>query len=318
MRQLRVKGIKKLILFLSLLITYYLLFVTVVYASGVSARATIVMDKASEEILHAKNPDLKLPPASTTKLVTAMVVLDRIKPESIVIISKKSANTQSVSPDLKAGERFTVRSLLELALMRSSNSATVALAEAVAGSERAFVRLMNKRVASINIRNTRFINSSGLPGGGQRTTAHDLAIIMKESLRYPIIREILDTKVKSVFSEGGRRLFLRNTNQLLWKDDDFRGGKTGFTRASRHCFVGATKRGSNTFIVAVLGESKRDNLWKTTTLLLSKGLKGHVKNQRRYIKKRSENIAELKLYRDDQRNKKLKEVWKNRKVKEAV
>ncbi len=272
-----------------------------------------MIDKASERVLYAKNPNLRLPPASTTKLITAMVTLDRIRPESIVTISKRSANTMSGSPNLKAGERFTVKSLLELALIRSSNSATVALAEAVAGSERAFVKLMNKRISLIDIRNTRFINSSGLPGKGQHTTAHDLAMIMKESLRYPIIREILGTREERVFSKDGRRLSFRNTNRLLWKDGDFRGGKTGFTRAAKHCFVGAAKRGSNTLIVAILGESERSNLWDITKLLLSKG-------QRKYIntKKRSNNIKEAKLYRDNQKNKKFKKIWERRKTQKAI
>lgn len=241
------------------------------YADDISARAAVVIDSASEKILYAKNPNLKQPPASTTKLITAMVVLDRLDPDSIVTISDNAAKTPSVSPHIRKGEQFSVRDLLYLALMRSVNSAAVALAEAVAGSEDAFVSMMNSKVIHLGAENTRFINASGLPGPDQYITAFDLAIIMKKSLGYPLIREIINTRAKEIFSESGRRIFVKNTNQLLWTDDENIGGKTGYTRAARHCFVCAAKRGQNTLIAAVLGEPVRDNLWEGSRVLLSKG-----------------------------------------------
>jgi D-alanyl-D-alanine carboxypeptidase (penicillin-binding protein 5/6) len=241
------------------------------FADDISARAAVVIDSASEKILYAKNPNLKQPPASTTKLVTAMIALDRLNPDSIVIISENAANTPSVSPHIRTGERFSVRDLLYLALMRSVNSAAVALAEATAGSEDAFVSMMNDKAIHLGAENTRFINASGLPGPDQYITAFDLARIMKESLRYPLIREIINTRAKEISSGGGRRIFIKNTNQLLWTDDDNIGGKTGYTMAARHCFVCAAKKGNNTLIAAVLGELSRDNLWKNSELLLSKG-----------------------------------------------
>ncbi|MCL5061858.1 MAG: D-alanyl-D-alanine carboxypeptidase [Nitrospiraceae bacterium] len=243
----------------------------IAYADEISARAAVVVDSASEKILYAKNPNLKLPPASTTKLITAMVALDRINPDSAVTISENAANTPSVSPRLRAGEKYSVRDLLDLALIRSVNSAAVALAEATAGSEDAFVEMMNDKASRIGAENTRFINASGLPGHDQYITAFDLAKVMKESLRYPLIREIINTRAKEIFSERGRRIFIKNTNQLLWTDDDNLGGKTGYTRAARHCFVCAAKKGQNTLIAAVLGESARDNLWDDSTVLLAKG-----------------------------------------------
>mgnify|MGYP005860797675 CR=1 FL=1 len=241
------------------------------FADEISARSAIVIDGGSERILFAKNPNMKLPPASTTKLMTAMVVLDRLHPYSIVIISKTSANTPSVTPHLKAGERYTVRDLLHIALMRSVNSAAVALAEAVGGSEDAFAKIMNDKASSIGADDTKFINASGLPGAGQYITAYDLAKIMKESLKYPLIREIINTRTKPVYSVEGRRLFIKNTDQLLWNDDDLVGGKTGYTRAARHCFVGAANKGQHILITVVLGEPERDNLWEITNALLAKG-----------------------------------------------
>jgi len=268
--ELRVKGIKKLILFLSLLITCYLLLVTGVYANDISARAAIVIDGGSGRILYAKNPNLKLPPASMTKLVTAMVVLDRLNTETVVTISERAANTPFTS-QIRAGERFTVNDLLYLALMRSVNGATVALAEAVAGPERAFVNLMNRKVENIGAENTRLANSSGLPGGDQYITVYDLAIIMQEALKCPVIRRIINTKEREVVSLQGRRVPVRNTNRLLWSYDHMLGGKTGFTRAAQHCFVSAINKNGITLISAILGEPARNSLWTNATLLFSKG-----------------------------------------------
>jgi len=237
----------------------------------VSARAAVAIDAASERILYAKNPHYKQPPASTTKLVTAMVVLDHIPMDRVIKISDNAADTPTVSPRLRAGEHFTAQDLLYMALIRSVNSATVALAEAVAGSEEAFVELMNKKVQQIGIENTRFANASGLPGGEQYITAYDLAKIMKEAMRYPQIRDAINTRARHLSSLEGRKVFVKNTNQLLWSDDALLGGKTGYTKAAQHCFVGASQREGSMVIVSVLGESVRDNLWNDTNTLLDIG-----------------------------------------------
>ncbi len=255
------------------------------FADYISSKAAIVIDSETERILFAKNPNLRLPPASTTKLVTAMVVLDRINPETVVSVSRIASEVPSVSPHIKEGERYRVKDLLYLALMRSNNGATVALAEAVSGIESAFVRLMNEKVERIGAENTRFANASGLPGGEQYTTAFDLAKIMKESLKYPLIRESLSTKEKEIRSVEGREIFLKNTNQLLWTDDNVIGGKTGYTKAAQHCFVCAAKKDDSTLITVILGQPVRDNLWTDSINLLSLG--------KEVVNKKSEPIIYL-------------------------
>lgn len=241
------------------------------YADEVGARAAVVIDGATEKILFAKNPNWKLPPASTTKLVTAMVVIDNISPDAIITIGQTAADTPSVTPHLRAGERFKVRDILYLALMRSVNGAAVALAEATAGSEERFTALMNEKVSHLGAENTRFVNATGLPAPGQYITALDLAKVMKAALQYPLIKEIINTRTKDIHSTEGRRLFVKSTDQLLWEDDELLGGKTGYTRAARHCFVCAAQKGGNTLISAVLGESVRDDLWHDSQILLDRG-----------------------------------------------
>lgn len=243
----------------------------VVCADDIGAKAAVAFDATADRILYAKNPNLKVPPASTTKLLTSMVVLDMMNPDAIITVSENAASVPSVSPRLRKGDRFAVRDLLSLALMRSINGATVALAEAVAGSEEGFVRLMNEKAAKIGAENSVFINASGLPGPGQHVTAYDLAKVMKASLDYPLLKEIINTRTAVVYSLNGRHLFLKNTNQLLWSEDDLIGGKTGYTREARHCFVCAAKRGESTLISVVLGERVRDNLWEDSKTLLAKG-----------------------------------------------
>lgn len=237
----------------------------------VSAVTAVVLDGTTGKVLYAKNPDLKIPPASTVKLLTAMVVLDKLNPSQKVVISKTAAETPSVSPYLYEGEVYTVKDLLYLALMKSSNQAAVALAEAVAGSEEAFAVLMNKKAFELNLKNSHFVSASGLPHPGQYTTAYDLAIIMYEALKYPLIKEIINTPVKIVTSQNNRILVIKNTNKLL-EDEEIKdlvlGGKTGFTRASRHCLVSAVKVKDRLVLISLLGAPNRDSLWSDSKNLV--------------------------------------------------
>lgn len=257
--------------FVSFLFIYIFIFTSNLYADDIRSRAVVVLDSNSENILYAKNPHLRLPPASTTKLVTAMVAIDRMNLNSIVTISEKAAKTQSVAPRLIAGERYTIKELLYLSLMRSVNCAAVAMAEATAGSEETFANMMNEKMRALGLQNTRFINSSGLPGNGQYITAHDLSMVMKASMKYPEIREIINTRARDISNVNGRQFFVKNTNYMLWKDDDQIGGKTGYTKAAGHCLVSAANKGDTTLIVAILGESVRGELWHNSFTLFAKG-----------------------------------------------
>lgn len=237
---------------------------------SVPAKAAVVMD-SSGAVLYAKYPDSKLAPASTVKLVTAMVVIDRINPEHMVRISRSAGKVRSIQPRLRADEEMTVSDLLHLALIKSINSAAVALAEATAGSERDFVALMNRKAREIGARDTLFANASGLPHGVQYTTARDLALIMKAALEYPMIRDILGKKECLIRTNGGREIFIENSNDLLWMQDNMIGGKTGYTGNARHCFVYAINTGKGPLYTAVLGARSRSSLWRSALLLAELG-----------------------------------------------
>ena len=243
-------------------------------AEGIRSKAAVVLDASSGDVLYAKNPDEALFPASTTKLVTALVVLDNITDLSrVVTISRKAANTPPTRVGFKAGDEVTVDALLHAMLIKSANDAAVALAEAVSGSEEEFVKLMNDKAAELGATNTRYINANGLPGDNQQITARDLSKIMSEAIRRPELMEILTTREMEVATQSGKTKYIRNTDKLLWSDEDILGGKTGYTRQAMHCFVCAGARQSETIIVAVLGAPSRPLLWKESANLLDLGSK---------------------------------------------
>ena len=241
------------------------------FAKTINSRAAVVVDGSTGEILYARNPDRLLPPASTTKLMTAIVVMEKANLSDIVTISEKASHVHPFKAGFKKGDQVTIEGLLYAALLKSGNDAAVALAEAVAGSEDIFVSLMNRKAASIGAENTKFINATGLPGSGQYVTALDLSRIMKVAMGYPKLKEILGTPAAEVSTEKGKVIFLRNTDKLLRSDEEVIRGKTGFTLSARHCFVCAAERDRKTIIVSLLGSPSRKNLWKEAKKLIDKG-----------------------------------------------
>ncbi len=268
-----VGDIKMPAFFFLFLIMWCSSFVTAASAGEITSRAAVAMDAATGRVLYAKNPDYFLMPASTTKLMTALVVLEKARLSDVVTISERAAKTPPIKVGLKKGEQVTIEALLNAALIRSANDAAVALAEAVAGTEEEFVNLMNKKAAEIGAENTRFINANGLPGEGQHITAYDLAKIMGVAIQSPVLKEILNKRMAEVSTESGRSVLITNTNKLLWHDEDIVGGKTGYTRQARHCFVCVGTRENETIIVAVLGAPSRGMLWKESENLMAFGSK---------------------------------------------
>ena len=256
------------------------------FAKTINYRAAIVMDTSTEEILYANNPNRQLPPASTTKLMTAIVVIESKNLSDVVTISKNASHTPPSKAGFKEGDKVTIEGLLYAALLKSANDAAVALAESVAGSEERFVQLMNKKAIAIGAMNTKFINATGLPGPRQHITAVDLSRIMRYALTYSKLKEIIGSPTAQVSIEGGKTLSLKNTDKLLWSDEEIVGGKTGYTWSARHCFVCAAEHKTKKIIVAVLGSPSRNNLWRETEKLIAKGFEKEI---HRKVDKRRES-----------------------------
>ncbi|MFN3567291.1 MAG: D-alanyl-D-alanine carboxypeptidase family protein [Caldimicrobium sp.] len=241
------------------------------YYENINSIAGVALDGLTGQILYAKNPHIKIPPASTVKLLTAMVVLDRLPLHQKIRISKTAEETPSSPPHLYEGEIYTVNDLLHLMLIKSSNQAAVALAEAVAGSEERFAELMNQKVQALGFKNSHFVTASGLPAQGQYTTAYELALLLYEALKYPVIKEIINIPVKLITSQQGRTFVIKNTNKLLFEEElkeEIIGGKTGYTRLSKHCLVNVAQVKDRIVITSLLGAPNRDSLWEDTKKLI--------------------------------------------------
>jgi D-alanyl-D-alanine carboxypeptidase (penicillin-binding protein 5/6) len=234
------------------------------------------MDAATGELLFEREPDVELPPASTTKVVTALVVLESGRPLSETLtVSKTATRVPSSKLYLRPGQKMSIRDLLYALLLTSANDAGMVLAEGIGGSVEHFAEMMTKKAHDIGATNTRFVNPHGLTAEGHYSTVRDLAMIFKYALKNPIFREIVLTKTSSVSSLAASRspkprpIMVRSHNRMLWNFDGALGGKTGYTLAAQKCFVGAAARNGATVIIAMLGS--RD-LWGDSTKLLGYGL----------------------------------------------
>jgi serine-type D-Ala-D-Ala carboxypeptidase (penicillin-binding protein 5/6) len=224
------------------------------------APSAVLLDGRTQQVLFARAPHAKRAPASTTKLLTVMVALDHLSPDKIVQIPSGLSHIQPSKIGLYAGERFYVRDLVRAALIKSANDAAEALAILTAGSRPAFAQLMNQKVRSIGGRNSRFVNASGLPASGQYSTAYDLAKIMMAASKYPFIVNTLKVRSAVIYTRGGRRIPLNNCNKMLWRMSGVI-GKTGWTRAARHCFAGRVQANGKLIFVGLMGSSRRQYLW---------------------------------------------------------
>ena len=227
----------------------------------VTARSAVLYNGAAGKKIFAKNSDKRILPASTTKVMTALLVLEKLSLDDTVAVSERATHAQPSRLNLRPGEKYKVRDLLYGLLLNSANDASVVLAEAVAGSEWKFAQMMNDRARQLGAKNTRFANSSGLPSkAAQYSSAYDMSLIFRAALKHDFFRQAITLKYKTIYSTGGRQVNLKSHNKILfkgWKKGVY--GKTGYTRAARSCFVGYTTRGKDTLIIAVFGCSKRWN-----------------------------------------------------------
>ncbi|MCX5887659.1 MAG: serine hydrolase [Proteobacteria bacterium] len=269
---MKVKLQKKLIwsaLFFGLLFFLFSPSVSEARAPLISAKSAVIISLKDWQPLYDKSSDLRLPMASTTKVMTALLAVEYLQGDESVLISENATAVPPVKLGLIEGKRYRADDLLYGILLYSANDAGVALAEKVAGTEERFVGLMNQRARELGAFNTRFNNATGLPGEGQYTTVNNLALILYHALQNEKIVRVMQTRYASI-DHNGRKLFLRNKNRLLWECPWTVGGKTGFTRMAGHCYVGEIKNEDNEFIVALLG-SKR--LWADATALVDYGNK---------------------------------------------
>ncbi len=217
-----------------------------------NARVGLIFDRNSKTILYEKNGLKQVPMASTTKIMTAIVVLENSNLNDIVTISKKAAGTGGSRLGLKANDKITVHDLLYGLMLKSGNDAAVALAEHVGGGIEGFADLMNKKASEMGLINSHFVTPHGLDQEKHYTTAYELAYMADYALNIPKFKEVVNSKSYNI-TINARSSLIGNTNELLGNLNGVYGVKTGFTNGAGRCLVTACKRNDLDIITIVLG-----------------------------------------------------------------
>lgn len=223
----------------------------------VTAYSAIVVDLKKNKIIYAKNIYSRLAPASTQKVLTALVVLEKLGLNKDVEISRNASVVEPTQIGLDEDETYNSLGLINAVLISSANDASVALAEAAAGSESEFAKMMNKKARSLGARRSNFVNASGLSAKNQYTTAYDLYRIIKAALNNPVIYQIMKKKRESIKNSKGNEITLFNHNKMLFKMRyPLVLGKTGYTRVAKHCYAGIAYFGDKKYAIVILKSRK--------------------------------------------------------------
>jgi D-alanyl-D-alanine carboxypeptidase (penicillin-binding protein 5/6) len=225
----------------------------------VTCKSVIFSDSTKVKRLYGKRVNDRVLPASTAKVMTALLVLENLGLDEYVTVSSNATKAQPTKLNLVPGEQYKVRDLLYAILLKSANDASIVLAEAVAGSHWNFVQRMNTRARQLGAKQTKFANSNGLPSkAAQYTTAYDMYLIFRQALKNQFFREVIKLKYKTIHSRSGREIALKSHNKILFKDWKQKiYGKTGYTRSAKACFIGTIQKGNSTLIIGVFGCSDR-------------------------------------------------------------
>ena len=218
----------------------------------VNSRACVVIDRKTNSVLFGKNENSKKKMASTTKIMTATIIIEKCNLSDTIEISKKAAGTGGSRLGLKTGDKITALDLLYGLMLRSGNDAAVALAEYAGGDINGFAELMNAKALELGLTNTHFETPHGLDSNEHYTTAYELAILSNYALNNPTFAKIVGTKNYTITINGSPKA-LSNTNELLGNMEGVYGIKTGFTNGANRCLVTACKRNNMDIICVVLG-----------------------------------------------------------------
>ena len=240
----------------------------------VAARSYILLDFASGNVLAEKESDERLPPASLTKLMTAYVVFNELEAGNIslddeVLISEKAWQTGGSRSFVEVDKKVPVETLLRGMIIQSGNDAAVALAEHIAGSEATFAQMMNQYAELLGMKNTHYLNTTGLPNEEHYMSARDIALLAAAIVReFP---EYYDLYAQKEFTYNDITQY--NRNKLLWRDATVDGGKTGYTQKAGYCLFASAKRGDMRLISVVLGTRSPNARTQETQKLFNYGFR---------------------------------------------
>ena len=232
-----------------------------------NSRRYIVYDRISKSMIIGKNEDIKSAMASTTKIMTTIVILEKADLNEKVTVSAKAGGTGGSRLGLKRGDKASVRDLLYGLMLRSGNDAAVALAEHVGGSVKGFAELMNEKAIELGLTNTHFVTPHGLDDANHYTTALELAKLTDYAMDNETFAKIVGTKSTTIYINNQSRQ-INNTNELLGVLNGVVGVKTGFTNNAGRCLVTETKRNNMDIITIVLGaDTKKDRTKDSVNLI---------------------------------------------------
>ena len=237
----------------------------------IESPSTIVINQTTGKVLYERNADVQRPMASTTKIMTGLLVLEQMDLGAEVPVSAEAARTSDEHPWLKEGDVLTVEEMLYALMVRSCNPAAVALAEACSGSLEAFVQQMNEKAAELGMDDTHFVHPSGLDRDGHYSTAADMAVLAREAMKDEKFRELVSTKEHTIELPGRDPVLCETTNKLLTEVEWVTGIKTGLTPKAKQCLVAAGTLDGVNVISVVLGQPSSRVCWEESKALLEYG-----------------------------------------------
>lgn len=239
----------------------------------INAKSAILLEPYTGEILYEMNSGEKLPPASITKIMSLLLIMEAIDKrllsvEDVVTASEHACSMGGSQIWLEPGESMTVDDLLKATVIASANDATVALGEQIAGSEEGFVAMMNEKAKALGMNNTTFINCTGLDAQGHLTTAHDVALMSAELIKYPLIKKYSTVWMDTL--RGGESELV-NTNKLVRFYEGTTGLKTGTTSGAGYCLSATANRGGTEFVAVIMGGNTSNDRFNGAKKLLDYG-----------------------------------------------
>lgn len=266
-----------------------------------NATSGLLIEATTGEILYEKNKDEKVAVASMTKMVAQIIILEQIEAGKLswdekITISQNASGMGGSQIFLETGEVMTVRDLMKGITMASANDATVAMAERIGGTETNFVKMMNEKVKELGLKNTNFVNPTGLDEENHYSSAYDMAMIAKELLTHEEILEFSGVYEDYLRVDTPNKFWLVNTNKLVRLYDGADGLKTGFTDNAGYCMAVTAKRNDMRIIAVVLGEESGKVRNQETTELLDYGFNNYKVD---LVKSKDDVVSEIKFDKGD-------------------
>ncbi len=237
----------------------------------IAGQSAVVMDSSNGQVLFEQESNQKMYPASTTKIMTAIIALEYGRMDDLVTIPAEASNVEGSAIGLQEGEQISLEDLVYALMLSSGNDSAVAIACHMGGSVEGFTRMMNQKASEIGAVNTHFNNPNGLPDPEHYCSAKDMALIARYAMHNPGFRNVVSTKVKTIHrSDPDAQTYLGNGNRLLWNYDGAVGIKTGYTNIAGQCLVSAAARDGRELITVVF-KSEGSNIWTDSMKLLDYG-----------------------------------------------